>query len=115
MKKIILMSLFVFLSFGLIVSEASAKRFGGGRGFGSYRSKTLFSRNVSAKKPPVTNKTSRFRSGLSGFLLGGLLASLFFHNGLGTALFGWMLIGLIVAVVLGLFARRRQQDLGNRR
>ncbi|KTC67970.1 transmembrane protein [Legionella birminghamensis] len=112
MKKVVWMVLCVLLSMGLMTNEVSAKRFGGVRSFNSYRSKNYSSKNVSAPKTSTAGKASRWRSGLSGFLLGGLLASLFFHNGLGTALFSWLLLGAVVLIALRFLTRFGHQGNG---
>ena len=99
------------LSFGLLVSEASAGRFGGGRSFGVQRShSSLFS-----KPSPLNNKAfgsrpniNRWAGPLGGLLVGGLLASLFMGHGLGTGLLSWLILGSLVFFVVG-FLRKRMQ------
>ncbi|ASQ45648.1 Tim44 domain-containing protein [Legionella clemsonensis] len=109
MRTLILSLLIGLLSFGLIVNEAAAKRFGGGRSFGVQRSHhSLF---ASKPKPTSFNQqTSRSRWGgmLGGLLAGGLLASLFMGNGLGSGLLSWLIVGALLLFIVN-FLRRRMQ------
>ncbi len=93
------------LSFGLVVNEAAAKRFGGGRAIGFSRSTSSYSKTA-PKQSYVNNRTgSRWRSGLAGFIMGGLLASLFFGHGFGSALFSWLIIAGLIFIIFRLFRR----------
>jgi predicted lipid-binding transport protein (Tim44 family) len=98
------------LSFGLIVNEASAKRFGGGRSFGVQRSNSsLFSSNKSYNNSiPNKNSSTKSRWGgvLGGLLAGGLLASLFMGNGFANGLMSWLLIGVVAFFVMNFLKRR---------
>ena len=47
------------------------------------------------------------RGAFTGFLLGGLLASLFMGNGLGSALLSWLALGFVLVLIVN-FVRRRQ-------
>lgn len=85
MRTLLSCFLITLLSFGLIINEASAKRFGGGRSFGVQRSQSsLFSSNKTHNTSSLTQKANKSRWGgvLGGLLVGGLLASLFMGNGL---------------------------------
>ncbi|OCH98794.1 hypothetical protein A8135_10860 [Legionella jamestowniensis] len=109
MRTFILSLLIGLLSFGLVVNEAAAKRFGGGRSFGVQRShQSLF---ASKPKPTSMNQqTNRSRWGgvLGGLLAGGLLASLFMGNGLGSGLLSWLIVGALLLFIVN-FLRRRMQ------
>src|SRR5215216_3263581 len=95
MKKFLFYTLLALLSFGLMVNEAAAKRFGGGRSFGVQRShSSLFS---TAPKPFKTinqpQKQSRWGGLLGGLLIGSVLGALFMNHGFATGLLTWIIIG----------------------
>lgn len=97
------------LSFGLMVNEASAKRFGGGRSFGVQRSQSsLFSSNKSQNTSFMGQKSNKSRWGglLGGMLIGGLLASLFMGNGLFNGLMTWLILGSILFFVISFIKRK---------
>ena len=111
MRRLFIFMMITLLTFGLSINEASAKRFGGGGGFGMMRSKSLFNQSARVKRTPTASnpaKSSRWRGALSGLLLGSLLTSLFMGHGLGGALFSWFFIGIIIYLVIN-FVRRRTQ------
>lgn len=116
MRTLLSSLLILLLSFGLIINEASAKRFGGGRSFGVQRSQSsLFNQNRAsntaslAQKPNATNKWGGMLGGmLGGLLLGGLLTSLFMGNGLASGLITWLLLGAALFFLIS-FVRRRMQ------
>lgn len=111
MRKLISLFLISLLSFGLIINEASAKRFGGGRSFGVQRSShSLFSSNKTQKSTPINQKanTSKWGGVLGGMLAGGLLASLFMGHGLGSGIMSWLIIGSLLFFLVG-FLRKRMQ------
>ena len=110
MRNLFSCLLIVLLTFGLVVNEASAKRFGGGRSFGVQRSQSsLFS-----PKPPQSSPFAQRPSGskwgsmLGGALVGGLLASLFMGHGLGTGILTWLILGAVVFFLVNFFRRRMQ-------
>ena len=111
MRHIYLCSLLLLLSFGLVVSDASAGRFGGGRGFGMVRSKNLFTQAPRAQKTTSTTTaatSSRWRGALSGLLLGSLLTSLFMGHGFGGMLIAWLLIGMTLFLIVNFIRRKKQ-------
>lgn len=111
MLRIFSYLLIVLLSFGLVVNEASAKRFGGGRSFGIQRShSSLFSSNKTQNTSAIGQKFNKNRWGgmLGGLLVGGLLASLFMGHGLTSGLFSWLLLGAAAYFIIN-FLRRRTQ------
>lgn len=115
MRNFLSYFLIALLSFGLVVNEASAKRFGGGRSFGVQRSKSsLFSSPSSAQSPKSWGQKSNSRKWggvLGGMLAGGLLASLFMGNGLGSGLLSWLIVGSIAFFLINFFRRRMQPGL----
>lgn len=103
--------LIAVLSFGLLINEASAKRFGGGRSFGMQRSQSsLFSSNKTQNTASLGQKFNKNRWGgmLSGMLIGGLLASLFMGHGLANGLMTWLLLGSALFFLVS-FLRKRMQ------
>ncbi|KTD71308.1 Tim44 domain-containing protein [Legionella tucsonensis] len=100
------------LSFGLLVNEASAKRFGAGRSFGIQRSQSaLFSPNKVQKSSALgqsTKNSSRWGGLLSGLLIGGLLTSLFMGHGFASGIMSWLVVGAILFFVIGFFRKRMQ-------
>jgi len=104
--------LILLLALGFTVNDAAARGFGGSRGFGMARSKSMFSGFSRAKQAPRAAAAKRvgagkWRGAFTGFLLGGLLASLFMGNGLGSALLSWLALGFILVLIVN-FVRRRQ-------
>ncbi|STX28379.1 transmembrane protein [Legionella beliardensis] len=110
MRSILSLIMIVFLSFGLVVNEAAAKRFGGGRAIGFPRSTSSYNKASPKQSYVKQNTASRWRSGLTGFLLGGLLASLFFGHGFGSALFSWLILIGLALVIVRLFRRPRNHN-----
>ena len=112
MRTFISFLLITLLSFGLLVNEASAKRFGGGRSFGVQRSQSsLFSPNKTQNAKPFgqrANNPSKWGGLLSGLLIGGLLTSLFMGHGITSGIFSWLIIGAILFFVIGFFRKRMQ-------
>jgi predicted lipid-binding transport protein (Tim44 family) len=125
MRTLFFSLLIGLLAFGLVVNDASAKRFGGGRSFGVQRShSSLFSskpkQNTFAQHSRA--RTSKWGGVLGGLLVGGLLASLFMSNGLGSGLLSWLIVGGLIFFLVNFFRRRmnpgfqsnmsRQEHLG---
>lgn len=111
MRTLLSCFLITLLSFGLIINEASAKRFGGGRSFGVQRShNSLFSSNKTHNTSSLAQKTNKNRWGgvLGGLLVGGLLASLFMGNGLANGLITWLILGSAIFFIVS-FLRRKMQ------
>ncbi|HAU1191143.1 TPA: Tim44 domain-containing protein [Legionella pneumophila] len=109
MRTLLSCFLITLLSFGLIINEASAKRFGGGRSFGVQRShSSLFSSNKTYNQSSLAQKANKNRWGgvLGGLLVGGLLASLFMGNGLANGLITWLILGAVIFFIIS-FLRRR--------
>jgi len=94
-----------------VVSDASAKRFGGGRSFGVQRAKSsLFASRASHHNKPMGQRanTSKWGGVLGGLLVGGLLTSLFMGHGLSSGLFSWLILGSIAFFIVS-FLRKRTQ------
>ena len=117
MRNIFLGSLLVLFTLGLSMTDATAGRFGGGRGFGAMRSNTVFSRAYNTKPAFASAATrttpSRFRGLFTGMLMGGILASLFMGHGLGGTLVSWFFLGMIVLLVMRLIQSRKATTLHN--
>ena len=105
MRSFVSILLVVLVGFGLVFSDAQAKRFGGGRSFGTYRSASSFTQ---AKRTamPMQNAASpnrnRWLGPLAGLAAGGLLASLFMGNGFANGMMSWLLIGGIALLLINL-------------
>lgn len=117
MRTFLLFITFV-LSFSLIISDAQAKRFGGGRSFGMTRSISSFI------KPQTNNFTrqnsyanannaapNRLLGALGGLAVGSLLATLFMGHGMGNGLISWLILGGFVLFVVTVLRNRRQQNM----
>lgn len=111
MRNSLIIVLLSLLSFGLVVSDASAKRFGGGRSFGMQRSQSsFFSSRPSQPMKSFGQRANPSRWGgmLRGLLIGGLLASLFMGHGLGAGIMSWLVVGVLAFLLVG-FLRKRMQ------
>lgn len=104
------LSLFVILlvTFGLIINDAEARRFGGGRSFGVQRSISSFSRSQPASFARAGTQTNKWLAPLTGLALGGLLASLFMGHGFGTGVLTWLVLAFAFFALLNLFRRKTQ-------
>ncbi|KTD44717.1 Tim44 domain-containing protein [Legionella quateirensis] len=111
MRNLLSCFLIALLSFGLVINEASAKRFGGGRSFGVQRSQSsLFSSHKPQNTASMGQKANKSRWGgmLGGLLVGGLLASLFMGNGLANGLMTWLILGSVIFFAVSYLRRRMQ-------
>lgn len=110
MRTLISCLLITLLSFGLLINEASAKRFGGGRSFGVQRSQSsMFSPNKAATAAPLGQRSpSRWGGLLGGLLIGGLLTSLFMGHGLASGLMTWIILGAVIFFAVNFFRKRMQ-------
>ncbi|KTC92451.1 Tim44-like domain-containing protein [Fluoribacter dumoffii] len=112
MRTFISYLLIALLSFGLLINEASAKRFGAGRSFGIQRSQSaLFSQNKVQKSGVMgqsAKNPSRWGGVLSGLLIGGLLTSLFMGHGFASGILSWLIMGAIIFFLVGFFRKRMQ-------
>ena len=109
MRSILLALFTLSLLCGFGMQEAAAKGFG--RGFSSPRSNNSafsFSRSKPASPAGVRPWQSSIRGAFGGLLLGSLISSLFFGNGVGTALFSWLIIGGILMFCVNTLRRQRE-------
>jgi predicted lipid-binding transport protein (Tim44 family) len=113
MRRFLTLILVFVCAFGLLINEAQAKRFGGGRSFGMQRSMNSFSR--SSYVPPQAAAMSATRSTgnkwlgpLAGLAMGGLLASLFMGHGIGTGILSWLAIAGVVLLLMNVLRSRKQ-------
>ncbi|MFI4962735.1 MAG: Tim44 domain-containing protein [Legionellales bacterium] len=114
MRNFIICLCITLLSFVLVINEASAKRFGGGRSFGVQRSQSsLFKQSTPQSTSALGQKasTSKWGGFLGGALLGGLLATLFMGHGFGTGLITWLLLGAALFFLINFFKKRMQPGM----
>ena len=119
------LSITLALCLGLTLSlDASAKRMGGGKSFGSApthqtrqaeapkASQPAAINNVAgATRPAAASGASKWLGPLAGIAAGGLLASMFMGDGFeGFQLFDFLILGLLAFVIFKLFSARRQQQ-----
>ena len=103
MRQFVLLLLTTLFVFGFIMKDADAKRFGGGRSFGTFRSASSFSRPsgsftqaYSRNQSPFGQNSfssNRWLGPLAGLVTGGLLASLFMGHGFGSGILSWLIMG----------------------
>jgi predicted lipid-binding transport protein (Tim44 family) len=115
MNKFFLSLLISIIAFSLIMTDAEARRFGGGKSFGMQRTASSFSSANSASRfQPAQAATkpasgaSRWLGPLAGLAIGGLIGSLFMGHGLGTGILSWLLIGGAIFLVWTLIRSRLQ-------
>lgn len=119
MRHLIITLLVGFMTFGLAIDNADARRMGGGHSMGSY-SRSATSSSSAAQRPAATpNQTparqgGRFAGGLfAGLLAGGLIAALFggaFH---GINMTDMLLLALVAFAVIMFLKRRRTTAAAN--
>lgn len=112
MRTFIAYLLISLLSFGLLINEASAKRFGSGRSFGVQRSQSSLSSTNKTQTSNVfgqsTKNTGKWGGLLSGLLIGGLLTSLFMGHGVASGILSWLILGAALFFIIGFFRRKMQ-------
>ncbi|MGL5741471.1 MAG: Tim44 domain-containing protein [Legionella sp.] len=112
MRTFITCFMIALLSFGLLINEASANRFGGGRSFGVQRSQSsLYSPNKTQNSSAVGQRTtnpSKWGGLLGGLLIGWLLTSLFMGHGVASGILSWLVVGAVLFFIIGFFRRRMQ-------
>ncbi len=106
MKKILSMLLIVIMSVGFAISDASAKRFGGGRSFGMSRNVSSHSIGRIASPTNAASPMRRWLGPLAGLAIGSVIGSLLFGNGLGAGLLNMLLIGGLLFFVINWFRNR---------
>lgn len=118
MKKIFSIWLILLVAFSMISTDASARRFGGGKSFGMSRPVRSFSRaesNSFFKQNPAqaASNKSRWLGPLAGLAMGGLLASLFMGNGFASGLMSWLMLAAGIMLVLHLLRRFSQPKMAS--
>jgi predicted lipid-binding transport protein (Tim44 family) len=106
MKKIISTLIVIFVAWGLMISDADARRFGGGRSFGMQRSSSSYTRPSASPVGQAASTGNKWLGPLAGLAAGGLLASLFMGHGLGSGILSWLLIGGAFFLFMNWFQRR---------
>lgn len=113
MRNLVVMLLVGLLGFGLAVDHAEAKRFGGGKSFGSFSrsassTSSTPSRIASTPQRTPSKGLSRFAGPFAGLLAGGLLASLFFGGAFDELrMVDILLVAGAIWLAFRLFGRRR--------
>jgi predicted lipid-binding transport protein (Tim44 family) len=114
MRYITLLLCVLIFTFSFALSNAEAKRFGGGKSFGTQRSVNNVSRTQSMPQAAKPSMASKWLAPLAGLAIGGLLASLLMGNGIGTGILTWLAIGLGIYLLLSLFRKKTPlQTSGN--
>jgi predicted lipid-binding transport protein (Tim44 family) len=111
MNKILLSLFITILTFGFMISDADARRFGGGKSFGHSRSFSNQSTSNASRVQPAAAKpassASKWLGPLAGLAVGGLLASMFMGHGLGSGILSWIMIAGLAFVAWRLISRFR--------
>jgi predicted lipid-binding transport protein (Tim44 family) len=109
MQRFLALVLFFVCAFGLVMNEAQAKRFGGGRSFGMQRSASSFSRASASPQTPFTQRstTNRWLGPLAGLAMGGILASLLMGNGIGSGILSWLAVAGVVYLLVSVMRNRK--------
>lgn len=112
MRSLFILFLLSLLTFSVLATDAYAKRFGGGRSFGVTRSlnSNPYLNNRASMAERAASRPLQQRNWFGpvlGLLAGGLLASLFFQHGLGSALMMWLAVGAVIYLLIGLLRRRQ--------
>jgi predicted lipid-binding transport protein (Tim44 family) len=116
--------LVTFIGFSLVVVDADARRFGGGKNLGMQRSAPAQKQaapgqqqqqQAAPAQQPQPTGASKWLGPLAGLALGAGLAALFLNNGMAGLLAGMLLIGLIAAALFflgrALLGRQSQRPL----
>lgn len=102
MKKLFSILIILFVTLGMMINDADARRFGGGRSFGMQRSASSYSRSYNAPAAaPTKPGLSKWAAPLAGLAMGGLLASLFMGHGIMSGMLSWLLVGGVIMLVMG--------------
>jgi len=126
--KTLLAMLVALIGLSLVVEDADARRFGGGRNIGTQRSapdqkpaapaqqqQPQQQQQAAPAQQPQPTGASKWLGPLAGLALGAGLAALFLNNGMAGLLAGMLLIGLIAAALFflgrALLGRQSQRPL----
>lgn len=125
MQRILSLAMALCLSLTLSVDAFAAKRFGGGKSFGSAPAHQTQQRQTQQAAPAPTapaagamagaaakpSGASRWLGPLAGIAAGGLLASMFMGDGFeGFQFLDFIILALLAFVLFRLFARRKAQQ-----
>jgi predicted lipid-binding transport protein (Tim44 family) len=115
MQRFISLLMIVIFTFFLPMHSVQAKRFGGGKSFGIQRNTSSFSnfsrQSIQNYQSPVRRSfASKWLGPLAGLVAGGLLATLFMQNGVGSGLLIWLGIGLAILFLVSLFRKKLQPE-----
>lgn len=111
MRKLLILLFTVVLGVGMLVTDAQAKRFGGGKSFGTQRTIGTQPHGpaaAQAAKPAAAATTpgaSRWLGPLAGLAAGGLLAYLFMGHGVGAGILSWLAIAVVLWLVWNIIRR----------
>jgi len=112
MYKLLILLFTVLLGIGMLVTDAQAKRFGGGKSFGSQRTIGTQPHGpaaAQAAKPQAATVTkpgtNRWMGPLAGLAVGGLLAYLFMGHGIGVGILSWLAIAVVLWLVWNVVRR----------
>lgn len=110
MRKFFTLVFILLFTLGLTFHDAEAKRFGGGRSFGTFRSVGGYSRSTATPTQfsNASRPTNSWFGPLVGLAAGGLLASLFMGHGLATGLLSWLGIAIAAFLILNLIRNFKQ-------
>lgn len=108
----ILIGFLILLSVTGIVNEASARGFGGGRGFSMARARPAFSHSYQRPASSAV-RPNKWRGAFTGFMMGSILTSLFMGHGMMGGMFSWLLLGMGVFFVLNILKRLKERDRQN--
>jgi predicted lipid-binding transport protein (Tim44 family) len=109
MKRILISLFALFISFGLVMHDAEARRLGGGKSFGMQRSVPArqsaapIPQQQPGAAPTATAKRNTWMGPLAGLAAGLGLAALFSHLGLGEEMANILMIALLAMAALALF------------
>ena len=95
------------------MNEASARGFGGGRGFSMARARPAYSHSYQ-RQASSSVRPNRWRGAFTGFLLGSLLTSLFMGHGMMGGLFSWLLLGMGLFFIINLLKRIKERNIHTR-
>lgn len=109
MRRFLALFLMVMVACSLIINDAQARRFGGGRSFGVQRSVSSFSRpSMQAAAAPRSGFANKWLGPLAGLAAGGLLASLFMGNGFGGSILTLLIVAFAFLAIVNLIRRKMQ-------
>lgn len=106
MRNLFSLLFVILVTFGLMIQDADARRFGGGRSFGMSRSTSSYSRVQPMQAPRQAGTTNKWLGPLAGLAAGGLLASLFMGHGVGGGILSWLLVFGGVMFLVSLFRNK---------